>query len=335
MQRKRYNEVIERFSRSRIMVVGDIMLDEYLEGTVDRISPEAPIPVVNLVNRAERDVRLGGAANVLNNLLRLGARHACICGVTGSDADGRLINARLTAAGVDAGGLITDEARPTTIKTRIIAHNQQVIRLDREDRAPASPDIRARMIDFIRQRADHLDAVIFSDYEKGVITPELLAEVLPLLREKRVLVAVDPKFVNFRYFTGVTIMVPNRKEAAGFVRRDIVTDDDALTAAQAIMEQLGCECVLVKLGERGMRFVDRQGSDVVIRTAAEQVFDVTGAGDTVISALVLSRTAGATWEEAARIANVAAGIVIHYIGTTAVDVAQLTRAVMDNKITQP
>jgi rfaE bifunctional protein kinase chain/domain len=170
---------------------------------------------------------------------------------------------------------------------------------------------------------DQLDAIIFSDYEKGVITEDLIKAVLPLAAEKNITVAVDPKFVNFKYFTNATIVVPNRKEASGFARQEIYTEDDERSVARYIMESLGTECVLLKLGERGMRLVDRRGGDELIQTAAEQVYDVTGAGDTVISALVLSRAAGATWLEAARIANVAAGIVIHYIGTTAVTAQQL------------
>ncbi len=311
------------------------MLDEYLEGTVDRISPEAPIPVVNIINNKEPDVRLGGAANVFNNLISLGCKQAFLCGVVGDDSNGELVEKHVIGCGMTADCLIVDNERPTTVKTRLIAHNQQVIRLDREERAPLSDESRKRLAACIAERLDDLDAVIFSDYEKGVITPELLEDVLPLLEQKDIVVAVDPKFSNFRYFKNVTIVVPNRKEASGFVRHEIANEDDALTAARYMLDTLACECVLIKLGEHGMRFVDRKGGDVSIHTAAEQVYDVTGAGDTVISTLVLAKTAGATWEEAARIANVAAGIVIHYIGTTAIDVQQLVSAILHNKFPEP
>jgi len=316
------------------MVIGDIMLDEYLQGTVERISPEAPIPVVNIVNTSERDVRLGGAANVFNNLVSLGGRDIFLCGVTGDDPDGRLIKDRLQAAGVDDRGLVVDPDRPTSVKTRIIAHNQQVIRLDREERKPISAACRLRLVTYIRQQLDSIDALIFSDYEKGVITKDLLEELLPLAAQKNIIVAVDPKFSNFKYFKAATIIVPNRKEASGFVRHEITTDRDALQAAGYILDSLGCDCVLLKMGERGMRFVDRNGADVAIQTAAEQVYDVTGAGDTVISTLVLARTAGASWQEAARLANIAAGIVIHYIGTSAVSALQLKSMLLENTFSE-
>ncbi len=323
INRKKLERLIRGFPSQKIMVIGDIMLDEYIEGTVDRISPEAPIPVVNLLNSKHRDIRLGGAANVFNNLISLGCRNVYMCGIIGDDRDGHFVHDRLKNMGMATGGLVVDKKRPTINKTRIIAHNQQVIRLDREDRAPISARSRNRLIRYIRTCMDQLDAIIFSDYEKGVITEDLIKAVLPLAAEKNITVAVDPKFVNFKYFTNATIVVPNRKEASGFARQEIYTEDDERSVARYIMESLGTECVLLKLGERGMRLVDRRGGDELIQTAAEQVYDVTGAGDTVISALVLSRAAGSTWPEAARIANVAAGIVIHYIGTTAVTAQQL------------
>jgi D-beta-D-heptose 7-phosphate kinase/D-beta-D-heptose 1-phosphate adenosyltransferase len=312
------------------MVIGDIMLDEYIEGTVDRISPEAPIPVVNLVNSRHRDVRLGGAANVFNNLVSLGCKNVYMCGIIGNDRDGHFVHDKLDGLGMATGGLVVDKKRPTINKTRIIAHNQQVIRLDREDRSPISTRSRNKLINYIRSCMDHLDAIIFSDYEKGVITEELIKAILPLAVQKKITIAVDPKFVNFKYFTDATIVVPNRKEASGFARQEIHTPEDERAAARYIMEYLGAQCVLLKLGERGMRLVDNRGGDELIQTAAEQVYDVTGAGDTVISALVLARAAGAAWSEAARIANVAAGIVIHYIGTTAVTAQQLKKT-LNNK----
>ncbi len=311
------------------------MLDEYVGGTVERISPEAPIPVVNLANSKKRDVRMGGAANVFNNLVCLGGREIFLCGVIGDDTNGSLVRQRLCDAGMEAGGLIVDETRPTTVKTRIISHNQQVIRLDREARTPISDSTRARIVKFIKTRLESLDAIIFSDYEKGVITEQLLEDVLPLAVQKNIIVAVDPKFTNFKYFKNVSVIVPNKKEASGFARHEIKNDHDALMAAQYIFDNLGCETVLVKLGERGMLLVEKNRCNVLIKTAAEQVYDVTGAGDTVISTLVLSKTSGATWEDAARIANFAAGIVIHYIGTSAVNIDQLKSAIFDNRFPEP
>lgn len=331
IDKKRLETIISRFSENRIMVVGDIMLDEYMEGTVDRISPEAPIPVVNLTTNRDRDIRLGGAANVFSNLVSLGGKEISLCGVIGNDTDGKLAREKISSMGADAEGLILDKDRPTIVKTRIIAHNQQVIRLDREESKPISKNIRQAVAGYIKEKLDSLDAIIFSDYEKGVITKNLLEEILPLAAEKGVFVAVDPKFTNFRYFKGATIIVPNRKEASGFVRHEIVDDSSALKAAQNIMESLKSECVLVKLSERGMLLLEKDGSHVFIETVAEQVYDVTGAGDTVISTLMSAKTAGATWEEAARIANFAAGVVIHYIGTSVIKVDQLKSAILENR----
>ena len=334
MHKERLKQILSAFPAGRIMVVGDVMLDEYVRGSVERISPEAPIPVVNLHNGDVRDVRLGGAANVFNNIATLGNRNVLLCGVVGEDPDGQLVRERIASMGADPCCLITEPSRPTTIKTRIIAHNQQVIRLDREERLPVRAPCRKQLAERIISHAGSLDAIIFSDYEKGVITPELLQEVLPQVTGRpNLIVAVDPKFSNFKHFKNVTIVVPNRKEASGFMRHEITGSDDALSAAHDIMKNLGCGCVLVKLGEQGMRLVDSAGLDVTIQTAAEQVYDVTGAGDTVMSTLVLARTAGATWEEAARIANVAAGIVIHYIGTSTLTVKQLSNAIIHNKFT--
>ncbi len=336
MDRSKIEPLLRGFKKSRIMVVGDIMLDEYVEGTVERISPEAPIPVVNLVNSKKRDVRLGGAANVFNNLVSLGGSEIYLCGVIGDDVNGELVRERLCKAKVASGGLIVDKNRPTTIKTRIISHNQQVIRLDREECSPISDGTRTGVVKFIKEKLPHLDAIIFSDYEKGVITESLLAEVLPLTAQHRVMVAVDPKFSNFKYFKNITIIVPNKKEASGFARHEINTDHDALMAARYMFENLNCETVLVKLGERGMLLVDGSNdTGVLIKTAAEQVYDVTGAGDTVISTLLLARTSGATWEQAARIANFAAGIVIHYMGTSTVNIEQLKSSIFDNRFPEP
>jgi len=321
--------LLQKFRRTRIMVVGDIMLDQYLTGTVERISPEAPIPVVNLHNSTEPDLRLGGAANVLHNLAALGNTQALLCGIVGDDHNGKALKQKLKQLGVPTRAVFTVPGRPTTVKTRIIAHGQQVIRLDREERSPAPPHVQKKIAATILKQAPHLDAIIFSDYEKGVITKDLLAEVLPrLTQHPHLVVAVDPKFSNFSHFNKVTIIVPNRKEASGFLRHEIVTERDALVAARTILATLTCECVLIKLGEQGMRFVDQKGTDIVIKTAAEQVYDVTGAGDTVISTLVLARVAGATWETAARIANVAAGRVIHYLGTSTISAAELKSALL-------
>jgi D-beta-D-heptose 7-phosphate kinase/D-beta-D-heptose 1-phosphate adenosyltransferase len=317
MDKKRALAILDNFNRGKILVIGDIMLDEYIEGTIDRISPEAPIPVVSLLNR-EADRRLGGAANVFNNLVSLGGQEIFLCGIVGDDAYGEVIRDKLRTTGSDISGIITEHGRPTTVKTRIIAHNQQVIRLDKEDRTPVAKQTRQQIIDYIQGKLGTVDAVIISDYEKGLITESLLEEILPAAFGKRIIVAVDPKFSNFKHFKKVTVVVPNVKEARAFARHELETTEDIRAAAHYILKTLECEYVLIKMGERGMTLVDNKGHQVSIETAAVEVYDVTGAGDTVISALILAKTAGASWEEAAQIANISAGIVVSHVGTSTV-----------------
>jgi D-beta-D-heptose 7-phosphate kinase/D-beta-D-heptose 1-phosphate adenosyltransferase len=334
VERKGLISFLNRFSRSRILVVGDIMLDEYVRGSVERISPEAPIPVVNICN-GMGETRLGGSANVFNNLFSLGAKHIYLCGIIGADANGEVIKNKVRSIGLETEGLVVEQNRPTTVKTRIIAHNQQVIRLDKEEISPIRKLSRQQLIEYIEAKLDTIDAIIFSDYEKGVITEQLLKEVLPHMQKRGLMVAVDPKFSNFRHFKKATIIVPNRKEASGFCRHELNSQKDVLIAAQYILQKLDCECVLIKMGEHGMMLVDKKANPVSIKTVAEQVYDVTGAGDTVIGVLTMARTAGASWEEAAIIANYAAGIVIHYLGTTIVSLPQLKNAILKNRFPKP
>ncbi len=330
MNKKRALSILNKFPRGRILVIGDIMLDEYVEGSIDRISPEAPIPVVNLFNK-EADRRLGGAANVFNNLISLGGKDVFLCGIVGDDANGTRIREGLHARGAETGGIIIEPGRPTIVKTRIIAHNQQVIRLDREDRSPISRSSRQKIIEYIKGKLDTIDAIIISDYEKGLITEPLLREIISHAVKRHLLVAVDPKFSNFKYFKKVTIVVPNIKEARAFARHEIDTHEDVLAAARYILKTLECEYVLLKRGEHGMTLVDKKAHPVHIETAAVEVYDVTGAGDTVMSSLLLAKTAGATWEEAARIANIAAGIVVSHRGTSTVDLDSLKRDIRNNR----
>ncbi len=330
MDKKRALSILEKFPEGNIVVLGDLMLDEYIEGSIERISPEAPIPVVNIFNQ-ETDRRLGGAANVFNNLHSLGGRNIFLCGIVGDDDNGARLREKLRRMNGDTEGIIVEPRRPTTVKTRIVAHNQQVIRLDREERAPISKEIRRQVIAYILKKLDHAQALIISDYEKGLITEQLLRVIIPQAVKKNVCVAVDPKFSNFRHFKKATIVVPNVKEAQAFVRHEVKTIDEVVAAARAIIKALDCQYVLVKMGERGMVLVNKTGHCLSIETAAVEVYDVTGAGDTVISALMLARTAGATWEEAARLANAAAGIAVSHLGTSPVALAELKHAIRSNR----
>jgi rfaE bifunctional protein kinase chain/domain len=333
MNKTRALSIIRKFPGVNILVLGDIMLDEYIEGSIERISPEAPIPVVSIFNR-EADRRPGGAANVFNNLSSLGGKNIFMCGIVGDDAAGEALKKQLHARGAEIAGLVVEPGRPTTVKTRIIAHNQQVIRLDREERAPISRQSRQKVIDYIKEKLSAVHALVISDYEKGLITEPLLREIIASALRRGIVVAVDPKFSNFRHFKKVTIVVPNLKEARAFARQELESPEDVLAAARYILKALGCEYVLIKKGELGMTLVDRKGHAVSIPTAALEVYDVTGAGDTVISSLVLAQSAGASWEEAARIANVAAGIAVSHLGTTTVELRELQNRIQNNRFSR-
>lgn len=330
MDKKRALSILEKFPEGHILVIGDLMLDEYIEGSIERISPEAPIPVVNIFNQ-DTDRRLGGAANVFNNLISLGGRNICLCGIVGDDEKGAILREKLRSMNSDTEGIIVEPHRPTTVKTRIVAHNQQVIRLDREERAPISREIRQQIIAYILKKMDDVQALIISDYEKGLVTEHLLRAIIPRAVKKKICIAVDPKFSNFRHFKKVTIVVPNIKEAQAFVRHEVKTMGEVIAAARAIIKALDCQYVLIKMGERGMALVSSSGKYITIETAAVEVYDVTGAGDTVISTLMLARTAGATWEEAARLANAAAGIAVSHLGTSPVRLEEFKKAIHTNR----
>jgi D-beta-D-heptose 7-phosphate kinase/D-beta-D-heptose 1-phosphate adenosyltransferase len=271
---------------------------------------------------------------VFNNLSSLGGKNIFMCGIVGDDAPGATIRKQLHARGAEIEGLVIEPGRPTTVKTRIIAHNQQVIRLDREERAPISRQSRQKVIDYVQEKLSAVHALVISDYEKGLITEPLLREIIASALRRGIVVAVDPKFSNFRHFKKATIVVPNIKEARAFARHELESPEDVLAAARYILKALACEYVLIKKGEQGMTLVDRKGHAVSIPTAALEVYDVTGAGDTVISSLVLAQSAGASWEEAARIANVAAGIAVSHRGTTTVELRELQNRIQNNRFSR-
>jgi len=257
-----------------------------------------------------------------------------MCGIIGDDEPGETIKQQLHARGAEIEGMVVEPGRPTTVKTRIIAHNQQVVRLDREERSPISRQSRQKVADYIKVRLSSVDALVISDYEKGLITEPLLRDIITCARRKGIVVAVDPKFSNFKHFKKVTIVVPNIKEARAFARHELESPEDVLAAARYILKTLACEYVLIKMGEQGMTLVDLKGHSISIPTAALEVYDVTGAGDTVISSLVLAQSSGASWEEAARIANVAAGIAVSHLGTTTVELKELQNRIQNNRFSR-
>ncbi|HYO64432.1 MAG TPA: D-glycero-beta-D-manno-heptose-7-phosphate kinase [Pyrinomonadaceae bacterium] len=313
LTRERAAEVVGRLRGRTVTVYGDVMLDEFVWGDVSRISPEAPVPVVDI---RRESVRLGGAANVLANLVALGAR-ARVVGLVGADAAGEKLRARLREAGALSAeeDLIVDESRPTTLKTRIIAHNQLVVRADREARAPAAERAEERLAEALTKAVAESDVLVVSDYDKGAVTPRVLGHVLPLALERGVAALVDPKIRNFDAYRPAALVTPNHHEALRLTNTEDDSDEGVARAARSLRARLGCRAVLSTRGERGMMLLEGEGEPVFVPTAAREVYDVTGAGDTVIATLAASLAAGATLFEAASLANHAAGIVVGKVGT--------------------
>ncbi|HEX8285602.1 MAG TPA: D-glycero-beta-D-manno-heptose-7-phosphate kinase [Pyrinomonadaceae bacterium] len=314
-------EVVALMRARTVTVFGDVMLDEFIWGDVTRISPEAPVPVVEV---RRESVHLGGAANVLANLRALGVR-ASVVGVVGADRAGERVRVELRDAGAHAfeENLITDVSRPTTLKTRIIAHSQPVVRADRERRAPVDGPVEERIVAALRKLLKVSDALVVSDYDKGAVTPAVLGEILPAAEAAGVPVLIDPKLRNFGSYTPATLVTPNHNEALRATNTEDDTDAGMARAARLIRERLGCRSVLITRGERGMMLLEEGGEPVYVPTAAREVYDVTGAGDTVIATLAASLASGATLTEAAMLANHAAGVVVGKVGTATATAEEL------------
>ncbi len=316
MMPARLLEAVGRFPRARILVIGDVIVDHFIWGSVSRISPEAPVPVVNVTRE---ELLLGGSANVLRNIVSLGGQGA-LCGIIGSDAMGDELLDLLSGLQADGRGLVRGR-RPTTVKTRIVAQGQQVVRFDRETTGTPSRESLARMEAYLEDHLHEFDAVIVSDYAKGVINEQLMTRLRNLLetirvQERRPLpLIVDPKPVHTHHFIGATVITPNHLEACRMSGMTISDEQSLLAAARHIQEDIGCGAVLITRGEAGMAILQESGDFVTIPTMAKEVYDVTGAGDTVAATLALGLAAGCTLVEAAILANHAAGIVVGKIGT--------------------
>lgn len=313
LSRERAVTLTGAFGGKRIVVLGDVMLDEFIWGRVRRISPEAPVPVVEVDRQT---LALGGAGNVASNLVALGASATPI-GVIGNDSAAERLLSAFRDVGVNVDGLVVDADRPTTSKTRVIAHSQQVVRADRESRAPIRPEIEERLLGIFRSELDAADAVVVSDYGKGLLTPALLSGALAAARERGLTVCLDPKMRNFVHYQPVTIITPNNQEAAE-ASGIAIEDEESLTeAGRKLLASIECRAVLVTRGEEGMTLFT-EDTVTHIPTVAREVYDVTGAGDTVIATLALAIASGASLEEAAVLANHAAGVVVAKVGTASV-----------------
>jgi rfaE bifunctional protein kinase chain/domain len=314
MKYPRLKDVVNSFSRVRVLVIGDLILDEFIWGQVSRISPEAPIPVVWV--KSESFVP-GGSCNVANNIRSLGGQ-ADVIGVIGNEGRGRMLLELLEKKDIGVSGIIKDASRPTTLKTRVVAHHQQVVRIDREEVAPLSKDIQRRIIADVRRRIKNFDAVCVEDYGKGVITPELVQEIVKLARRYGKIITVDPKESHLSYYRGVSCITPNHHEASTLAKIAIRDDASLSRAGQKLLRVLACENVLITRGENGMCLFQKGLKPVKIPTLAQDVFDVSGAGDTVIGTYTLALGSKAAPIEAAHLANCAAGIVVGKVGTATV-----------------
>jgi D-glycero-beta-D-manno-heptose-7-phosphate kinase len=318
LTKTRAAEILTTLRDRNVVVLGDVMLDEFVWGDVTRISPEAPVPVVDV---RRESVHLGGAGNVLANLVALGARGS-VAGVVGNDGPGQRLQTELLALGAQDGCLVVDDSRRSTTKTRIIAHSQLVVRADRESRVAVTPKIEDQIISCLNEALKRANAFVVSDYDKGVVTPRILREILPLAYEQ-VPVLIDPKLRNFNSYRPATLVTPNHLEALRMSNTEDHSDDGSHAAARIIREKLGCDAVLITRGDRGMMLLEADGEPVYVETAAREVYDVTGAGDTVIAALAGALACGATMLEAAAFANHAAGIVVGKVGTATVTAEEL------------
>ncbi len=317
--KKKLKKYIDQFSGARLFVVGDVIMDEYIWGDVSRISPEAPVPVVDV---AEETQMLGGAANVIHNISTLGAKPV-LCGVVGKDPTGKEIICKIKALGLDAQGIVTGPNRPTSIKTRIVARNQQVVRYDRERRQDISPQSRKKILGFIAKNLNQIDGIVVSDYGKGVVSADLMRGLRELVKDDHIIITVDPKTGNFEHYQGVDLITPNHHEAGAFCGFHIVDQDTLIRAGRQMLERLNCRSVLITQGKAGMSLFEKTGAITHIPTVARQVFDVTGAGDTVISTFSLGLAVGMDLRSSAILSNFAAGIVVGKLGTSVVNAEEL------------
>ena len=311
----RLRSLFGAFAGKRIAVVGDLMLDRYYWGSVARISPEAPVPVVEVESES---TRLGGAANVANNVASLGGIPLMV-GVIGDDEAGKAFQALARDGSFPLDGVLVDPARPTTVKTRVIAHHQHVVRVDKEVKQDVGEQIQERILEVLRRHVGTLDAIILEDYNKGVIVKNLIRELVEFARRSRKTVTVDPKFNNFFEYKQVTVFKPNRKETEEALGIRLHDQRSVEQAGRTLMERLQAESVLLTLGESGMSLFERGGEATHVPTAARKVADVSGAGDTVISTLTMALAAGASIKEASSLANFAGGVVCGEVGIVPID----------------
>ena len=317
--KERLEALFSNFTGKRVAVVGDLMIDRYYWGAVRRISPEAPVPIVEVESES---LRLGGAANVGNNIKTLGGEPILV-GLIGNDHSGELLLSLLKEENMSPDGIVVDGSRPTTIKTRVIAHSQHVVRVDNESKSDCPEHLRTRIVDAVKYNIQSIDAIIIEDYNKGVITGDVIAELIAVAKKYNRIVTVDPKLNNFLEYKGVTLFKPNRREVEEALGSRLLSLDDVVSAGKKLLEILSAHNVLLTRGEEGMTLLEESGEVTHMGNLAEHVHDVSGAGDTVISTLTMALAAGATTKEASALANCAAGIVVGSVGIVPIQQSRL------------
>ncbi len=315
----RVDELLQKVKTKRIAVIGDVMIDRYIWGNVNRISPEAPVPIVEVESESSR---LGGAANVANNIVSLGGSTQLI-GIVGNDFSGKEFRSILEEQNSSSDGIITDSSRPTTVKTRVIAHHQHVVRIDSEEKKDIGQDIQKKIFSALEKNIDSIDGIIIEDYNKGVVVKDLIHAIIDLANRKKKIITIDPKLNNFFEYKNVTVFKPNKKETEEALGKKIKNDADVIAAGKILIEKLNAENILLTRSEKGMSLFEKSGTVSHIPTNARNVADVSGAGDTVIATLTAMLAAGATIGEAALLANYAGGIVCGEVGIITIDPAIL------------
>lgn len=307
---KRLFELFDKMKNKHIVVIGDLMIDRYVWGSVNRISPEAPVPVVEVTHESER---LGGAANVGSNIVSLGGRCTLI-GVSGNDSNADVLRKLIGELKMNSSGVITDNSRMTTVKTRVIAQNQHVVRIDNEQKHDISSDITDQILSYLERDIQAIDGIILEDYNKGVLTKELIQRVIELANKHNKLITVDPKLNHFFEYKNVSVFKPNLKEISEGLGRNIKSESEVMSAGRELQKRLNAKHVLITRSEKGMSLFSGNTDYFHIPTHAREVADVSGAGDTVIATLTLALAGGATPEEASSLSNLGGGLVVGEVG---------------------
>jgi D-beta-D-heptose 7-phosphate kinase/D-beta-D-heptose 1-phosphate adenosyltransferase len=316
---RRLVKTIERFPHVKILVLGDLMVDHYVFGATTRISPEAPVPVVDVTSEI---FKLGGSANVANNILSLGGS-VFPTGIVGADKNGAWLINELTTRGSDISGILTDASRPTTTKMRILVGHQQLLRVDNESRADIDAEYTTQIVNYIQKNIHDVQCIAISDYDKGSITKDLIKELLNLQQEKGTKIIVDPKIKHFLHYKGVSIIKTNINNASKVLKMKVTDETSIHRIASKLLAEFDCETVIITLGKDGMVLLQKNGHYVHIPALARAVYDITGAGDTVTAALALATSMNGSIVEAALISNVAAAIKVGKVGTSIVTPAEL------------